>query len=216
MASPEDARLANSGTATTSGVGLHAGIKTANLYHEIGAQPEDGIIEENVRIDPVSPPTLVRVKSHVIAQGARALRSPQYLATIRRRESGTIAALIKGLAGHADSEDFAAWAHEPLENLRHLIHRLTEAEQFSDEEHEGNSCEILRQLRDTFLNMGWERYREHEVRELALEILRRLAESDEVAADDCYSAMDQLLELGLNPAAGTLLHYGQEEEQVSD
>jgi hypothetical protein len=216
MASPEDAGLANSGTAATSGVELHAGIRTVDLYHEIGPQPEDLTIEKDVPIDQVSPPTLVRVKSHVIAHGARALKSPQYLATIRRRESGTIATLIEGLEAHADSEDFGAWTHEPLERLRRLIHKLTEAEQFSDEEHEGNSCEILRQLRDTFLNTGWERYREQQVRESGLRILRRLAESDEVSADDCYWTMDELLELGLNPAAGTLLHYGEEEEEVPD
>jgi hypothetical protein len=37
---------------------------------------------------------------------------------------------------------------------RSLIRQLSDAEQFSEREYEGNSCEMLRQLRDTFLNLG--------------------------------------------------------------
>ncbi|HUT94885.1 MAG TPA: hypothetical protein VMY37_35835 [Thermoguttaceae bacterium] len=212
MTNPDDRWQVSSGTGTASGTVPHAGIKTVNLYHEIGPQPEDATIEQNVPIDQASPPSAVLIKSHVVAHGAKAFRSPAHVAAIRRRETRKIARLIEDLAARADSEDFVVWTHEPLQKLRGLIHKLTEAEEFSDPEHEGNTCEILRQLRDTFLNRGWERYREPAVRGAAVAILQRLAVADEVSADDAYWAMDQLLELGLNPAAGTFFGDGEEEE----
>jgi len=212
MTNPEDPWQLSSGTGTASGIVSPARIKTVSVYHEIGVQLEDAIIEQNIPIDQASPPTAVLIKSHVLAHGAKAFRSPAHLATIRRRETGKIARLVEDLAARADSEDFVVWTHEPLQKIRGLIHKLTEAEEFSDPEHEGNTCEILRQLRDTFLNRGWGRYRERAVRGAAVAILQRLAVADEVSADDAYWAMDQLLELGLNPAAGTLFGYGEEEE----
>ena len=217
MANPEERGLVNnSGTATASGVVPHAGVKTVDLYHELGPQPEDATVEEQIEIDQASPPTLVLVKSHVIARGAKVLRSPEYLATIRRREAGRIAALVERLATRAGSEDFVAWTYEPLKKLRALIHKLTEAEEFADPEHEGNSCEILRQLRDTFLNTGWERYREPAVRDAAVNILQRLAAADEVSADDAYIAMDQLLDLDLNPTVGVVWQDDEEKEEIPD
>ena len=202
--------------APTSGSTSESRIEIMRIVHEMSPQLGNQTEQRVLDIDQDYPPTKVVVKSQVITRGAKGLRSPEYLATIRRREAGKIAQLIHELGIRAESEDFAAWTHEPLERLRRVIHKLTEAEQFSGEEHEGNSCEILRQLRDTFLNTGWERYREQHVRESGLRILRRLAQSAEVSADDCYWAMDQLLEIGLNPAAGTLFRYGEEKEEVSD
>jgi len=200
----EDAKVASTGPATN--------VKPVTLYHELGPRLEDQVAEEWIEIPRGSPATTVHVKSHVIAHGARALRSPQYLATIRRREAQKTAGLIQALADHAESDEFVAWAHKPLERLRALVHRLTEAEEYECPEHEGNSCEILRQLRDTFLNSGWERYREPAVREAAVEILGRLASANEVSADDASQAMDQLLDLGLDPAVGVIWQDGEEEE----
>lgn len=216
MTTREDPWQLTTGTGTASGIVSPVRIKTVTLYHEIGARLEDAVIEENVPIDQASPPIAVLIKSHVVARGAKAFRSPAHLAAIRRRETGRIARLVERLAARADSEDFLVWTHEPLEKLRGLIHQLTEAEEFSDPEHEANSCEVLRQLRDTLLNGGWKRYREPAVRSAAVSILQRLAVADEVSADDAYCAMDQLLELGLNPAAGTLFADGEEEEKIPD
>ena len=187
-----------------------------DIVHELSPQLENHTEQRVVNIDQEYPPAKVLFISRVVTRGAKALRSPQYLATIRRRQAGKIARLIAGLAAHAESEDFAAWTHEALEALRRLIHKLTEAEEFSDPEHEGNSCEILRQLRDTFLNTGWERYREPAVRNAAVSILQHLAAADEVSANDAYIAMDQLLDLDLNPTVGMVCQDDQEENEVPD
>lgn len=210
MADPESIWEALIGTPTVGSTSDYTATQEVNLYHELGPQLENQTAEAVVDIDET--PTRVVFKSHVITRGAKALRSPHYLATIRRRGARMIAALIEALATHVQSEEFAVWTHEPLEKLRGLIYRLTEAEEFSDPEHEGNSCEILRQLRDTFLNAGWERYREPAVRDAAVSILQRLAAADEVSADDAYSAMDQLLDLDLDPSVGIVWQDDEEEE----
>ncbi len=185
-----------------------------DISHELGTSLDDRTVERTAIVSPSVWPTKVIVTSSVVGGGARALKSPGYLATIRRRESGRIAGLIGALGTHANDEDLVVWTHEPLEKLRNLIHRLSEAEEFSELEHEGNSCEILRQLRDTFLDRGWERYRDAKVRALAVKILQKLASADEVSGDDASQTIDLLLDLGLNPAVGTLLQYA--EEEVSD
>jgi hypothetical protein len=198
--------------ATAASTSPSAAVETVDLYHELGPEPEDQTAEAEIAIAQGSPPTTVHIKSHVIAHGAKSLKSAEYLATIRRREAQKMAELIQALADHAESDDFMAWTHEPLERLRGLIYKLTEAEQFEHPEHEGNSCEILRQLRDTLLNAGWKRYREPAVRDVAVNILQRIAVADEISADDTSRTMDQLLDLGLDPTTGMVWQDGEQEE----
>ncbi len=184
-----------------------------SLAHELGSWPEDQVLEQHVFVPSAKFPTQGRVKSHVIARGARALTSPAYLACVRRREAKRIANLIRQFPDADD--DFVVWTHEPLQRLRHVIRELSEAEEGRNPKHEGNSCEILRQLRDTFLNHGWKRYREPAVRKRAVEILDNLAKADEVSADDAFDAADRLLDLSLDPAVGKLPDDGQEDGEVS-
>lgn len=203
-------------TPTSTAASEYPGVQVVEIYHEIGSHAEDFTSEQLILIDPDMSSTRVLVRSHVIATGAKAMRSPQYLATIRRREVKRIAEMIRALDKRAESDDFVIWTHEPLERVRRLIQKLTDAEQCSDVEHEGNSCEILRQLRDTFLNVGWKRYREPVVRKAAVEILTRLAVAEEVSSDDAYGAMDQFLDLDLDPSVGMVWQRDEEEAEVSD
>lgn len=214
MADPESIWEAVVGTPTAGSTSDYPATQEVSLYHELGPELENQTAEEVVDIDQT--PTRVVFKSHVITRGAKGLRSPQYLATIRRRGARTIATLIEALGTRARSEDFPVWTHEPLDKLRGLIHTLTEAEEFSHPEHEGNSSEILRQLRDTFLNTGWERYRESVVRDAAVSILQHLAVADEVSADDASRALDQLLALGLNPTVGVVWQDDEEKDEIPD
>jgi hypothetical protein len=87
--------------------------------------------------------------------------------------------MIRDLGKHSGKREFVVWTQAVLEELRSLIRQLSDAEQFSEREYEGNSCEMLRQLRDTFLNSGWNSYREQRVRSCAAAILDHLAIADE-------------------------------------
>ena len=196
-----------------------ASISSHDIYHEIGPMLQDQTVKKVIPIDRTDPPLEVHVRSHVLTRSTRALRSPAYLATIRRRGAGKIARLVAELEKYADSDDFVAWTHQPLRQLRKLIQKLSDAEEYSDSEHEGNSCEILRQLRDTFLNSGWKRYRESGVRDTAVSILRHLAEAnqDDVTGENASIAMDRLLDLNLDPAVGFVWDDAEKEkEEVSD
>ena len=125
-----------------------------------------------------------------------------YLATIRRRFAGKLSDLIESLGRHAESEDFPLWTQQVLESLRESIQQLSAADELSNPEHEGNSCEILRQIRDTLLDCGWKRYREPQVRAAVVKILQGLVANDEVVAENAFDSTDQLLDLGLNPCVG--------------
>lgn len=203
-------------TSTSVDTSPNRNTQVVESYHEVGPQSENYTAERLVDVDPSSSPTTVLFKSHIITSGAKALKSPQYLATIRRREATRIAGLIAGLEARVDSEDFAVWTHEPLEMIRRIIQKLTEAERHSDPEHEGNSCEILRQLRDTFLDNGWKRYRERSVRDLAMGVLRHMSVADEISSEDAYRAMDQFLDAGLDPSVGMVWKHDEEETEVLD
>lgn len=181
------------------------------ICHEFTSVLDDRVEERTVHIDPSAPPVEVKFRSRVIFPGRRTLRSPAYLATVRRREGGRICQLVTDLKQDADKDDFEVWTHEVLGSLRKLIRKLSDAEEDADIEHEGNSCEILRQLRDTLLNTGWHRYREQEVRNAVVEILQHLASADEVSSDDAHRAMDNLFDLNLDPAVGFVGQYGEEE-----
>ena len=137
------------------------------------------------------------------------------LSALRRRKSKKIAAMIRDLGKHSGKREFPVWTQGVLEELRSLIRQLSDAEQFSEREYEGNSCEILRQLRDTFLNSGWNSYREERVRSSAAAILDHLAIADELSVDDTERAMDQLLDMDLNPAVGLQLTHDEPETEVS-
>lgn len=183
-----------------------------DILHELGYPPEDAIETVTLPIDPFSPPTQVTMKSYVLARTARRLGSPQYLAALRRRKSLAIAELIERLVDRAGDDDWVVWTQEPLDRLRQLIHQLSEAEQLSYPQHEGNSCEILRQIRDTFVNTGWKRYREAPVRDQVTRILRHLGKADEVTPEDVNSCMDRLLDIALDVAVGMPLFDDEEDE----
>ncbi len=134
-------------------------------------------------------------------------------ATIRRHLAGKIGTLIEALGGRAESEDFPIWTQQILESLQDSIQQLSAPDEFSSREQEGNSCEILRQVRDTLLDCGWKKYREPHVRAAVVKILQRLVSAVEVTAEDALDSTDQLLELGLNPAVG--MAWDDEQKEVS-
>jgi len=123
---------------------------TVDLYHEWSSEPREYTLERLIPVDQTAPPVGILVRSHVLAPAARRSSSPDYLAALRRRKCKKIAAMIRDLGKHSGKREFAVWTQGVLEELRSLIRQLSDAEQFSEREYEGNSCEMLRQLRVTF------------------------------------------------------------------
>lgn len=134
--------------------------------------------------------------------------SPGYVAANRRREAKKILELVSSLAKNSSREDFVVCTHPIVDGIKKLLAKLLDAES------EGNTREILRRLRDTFLDGGWERYKEATSRHLVSSVFRFLAAAEEVEPRDANRFFDQMYAGGLCPVGLPL--FGIEEEDLED
>jgi hypothetical protein len=176
------------------------------LLHELGTGLTGSTIEESRWLPPSFRPTLVTVKSEVIARGANALHSPEYLAVVRRRKAKSLADAILGLSKHSSRDDFAACTYPVVKQCNELIAILMNAER------EGNTREFLRRVRNTFLNGGWNMYRDRNTREAVAAALQRLSCADYVEPEEAEGVFNALYALGLDPAGGHQFELDGEEE----
>jgi hypothetical protein len=184
-----------------------------NVIHEPDIHGAGLTFEESRVIPPSAFPTLVTFKSKV---GASASEPPsnEYFATVRRRKAKNIQASIAGLVKYAERDDFTAWTFPVIQQIKGLLDFLLDAER------EGNTREILRQLRDSFMNEGWNNYRREEARILACKILANLASAEEILPEHVNAAFDRLIGVGLGqvpafafaPEADDEVTDGEEEE----
>jgi hypothetical protein len=181
-----------------------------NLVHEIGPDLVGGTIRQEHLVEPSDTPTLVAVDSRVVTDAACRLNSPQYLATVRRRRSTKIKDMFAALAKKARRDDFEVSALKVAEEIRELLVQLT------DVQREGNTREILRQIRDTFFDGGHERYRDARARDLVASVFERLAEADEVTPDDVDQVWDELYDSGLSAPIPAVFAVAEENEEADD
>ena len=197
--------ITSSNSAPVARIGTEVEI---GVIHELGIGAEGMPVTEYRVIPPSQFHTLVTFKSQVVGQLPSQSPSVEYTATVRRRKARRLAESISELAAFCDRSDFTAWTFPVLKQIKDLILTLADAER------EGNTREILRQLRDTFMNGGWEAYRRSDARTLAYAIVDHLANAVEVTPKDANAAFDKLCQLGLNPV-GQFLH-GTETEKDAD
>lgn len=171
------------------------------LFHEMGEDFSESDMTNLLEVPPSRHPTKVVIRSIVLPPTGNRRASPKYLAVLRRRKAKGIEELIAALGRYAEDDGFALWTEKIVEDLRKVIQFLSDEEEFSDPPHEANSCEVLRQIRDSFLNGGWEKYRRSDVRSAVLDVLKRLSKQDEVSGDDVNYAFDELLRVGLDGTA---------------
>jgi hypothetical protein len=179
-----------------------------NIIHEMGSPPEDVATQRTLFIPPSDLPTLVQIKSAVVAGGASALDSPPYLAAVRRREARALAERVRGLEQSANREDFSTCTFPIVNQLNSLLKTLAQTET------EGNTREVLREIRSTILNRGWERYRSPDVRNLIVAILGHLADAEEVSAKDAHATFDKLSRLNLDSIGVPIFDFSDEAEDV--
>jgi hypothetical protein len=184
-------------------------VLTIPVIHELGSDLKGGTIESTRLLPPSKRPVMIKVESRVVTEGLQRIQSSEYLATVRRRKSRALRDAIAGLARHAGREDFAVCTYPVLKQVNELLTTLNEASE------EGNTREILRQLRNTLMNGGWSRYRAPEVRRAAVEILNGLAEAEEVLPQRVDESFDRLHASGLNPV-GTPLFRLERGESTPD
>ena len=121
------------------------------LPQEFNPDLEEKRYEFSLEFPPTNRPSSLSIKTLVHqAQARKSMGSASYLASIRRREAGGYAKSLRDLSLLTNDEHFIVWTHEVLENLRRAVKILADAEESAYPEREGNACEILREVRDSF------------------------------------------------------------------
>lgn len=162
-----------------------------NHVHELGVDNAGGTIQQTRIIPSSNRSTRIVLTSEMISTPAERMKSPEYLASIRRRTCSKIKEAVVSLAQKSDVDDFEVYTFKPFNDTIELLARL------SGVQSEGNTREILRQIRDTFFDGGHERYRETEFRDLIAMIFQRLADAIEVTPDDADKTWDALYDHGV-------------------
>lgn len=184
---------------------------TQQVVHDFAAPAVLGWMDETsqtLKIAASVRPTLITVTSRVNVVAAPAAPSAAYVAARRRKRIADIIRMIDELAVSEAREDFAVCTFPITDEIRKLLASLL------DVETEGATREVLRQVRDTMLNSGWNRYREATVRTAVVRVLALLTGSDQVDAATVDIAFDQLFELQRGVLAAMLGH-GDETDEAS-
>lgn len=172
------------------------------VFHEIGQELiGTSTHTEILKVKPSPTTTVIRLKSTVVASAAARLSSPQYIAVTRRRKVANLVSDINALANHADRDDFVVFTRRVVARIREILDYLQPAKL------EGNAREVLRYVRDTFVNGGWDLYKNNARRTGVVEILQQLVDEDEVQREAPEEAFDKLFDLGFDPVASPGFYY---------
>jgi hypothetical protein len=141
-------------------------------------------------------------------------QSPQYVASQRRQRAQAIRQAIIGLDADEDRDDFHVVMYPLLESVRNTLDCLLDCPT------EGNAREILRLLRDSMMDGGWDRYKDRSARSVAIAVVAMLADAEEVTPRDALNAADTLEDAGFSLAPPSLLEtnhetqHGRQEAEV--
>lgn len=189
----------------------HLDVNITHTYDANSSSSADEFVQTSTRMIAASHvPTTLYVTTRVQGMPRQVAPTPAYSASIRRDHVMTLAKDIRELARNAHRADFAVCTFPIVDRLRDLINKI-----LLSADSEGNTREILRRLRDTFMNRGWESYREPAAREAAASIFDRLAALTDVLPEHVDEVLDRLSEINLAPFGLEILDADAEKE-VSD
>jgi hypothetical protein len=123
------------------------------------------------------------------------------------RKAANLAEEVEGLSQFSGVRDFTTYTYSIISKCKDLLSALAESPT------EGYSREIIRLLRNTFLEQGWEKYRQPQKRKAAIQVLRMLASSSEVGNEQLMSARKLMNNLD---SAGVKLPEWYDEENTDD
>jgi|SRR5579864_451803 len=162
-------------------------------------------VEQAITVSPSKKPTVVVARAQLTA-GAAALRSPEFYKAVRRGALRKVIGLIRELESPSQERDFCVYTFPIVEEISETLKRLT------DSRTEGNSREILRQLRDSLMDGGWEHYRNGESRKAVTVFLEKILSLDEVTPKQEGQFFDLLMSHGLMALPYIALENDQEKE----
>jgi hypothetical protein len=211
MATASSLRTTNSQTlwivSNPEAPSLKERLRNVDILHDLQTAPAESDISRFILLPASANPVVVAVRSTVVNVPVPQMNSPEFLASVRRRRSEKMTKMLDSLAKKVHRDDFAAFTFRIADEIRSLLLDL------ADVKREGNTREILRQIRDTFLDGRHEQYRNQEAREALLGILMRLSDADEVTPDDVDAAFDQLQESGIAAPLPQLFLIEQDKEE---
>jgi hypothetical protein len=185
-------------------------VETVDVVHDLSADLDFSKSQEKSVFVPPGRDrgTLVKVRSHVRQSSSAEQRSPAYLAARRRIRVRKIRETITGLDAQSARDDFFVAAFPVFQEIEGALAELQPAQT------EGNSREILRQVRDSLTCCGWEQYRVAAVRRAVDSVLEALETKDSVVPGDTKLSFATLSDAGLRPVIFSLSTTG--EGQVWD
>ncbi len=157
------------------------------IIKEVG-KGSSSLSEDYFEVIPPSatPTSLQQVRVRVVGNSDGRQPSTEYLATLRRRKARAIQTAVSDLEPHTAKSDFTSYTFAVLDKIKEALATIADAD------NEGYSREILRRLRETFMNGGWEQYRLAKSRQVAISILEQVAAATEVSENQLKKATDLL------------------------
>jgi len=180
---------------------------TKSYFHEIAPDLSAELIEDQFEVPPRAHPVRVRIRSEVIATGAKQFRSIPYLASVRRRNADVLSKMVLGLHEYADRPDLAVYTYPLFSKSKQMLELLEAGEK------EGNARLIIRMIRDTFMNGQWENYRRSDTRTVVAALIEGKLIAEDVTIADAGAVFDKLADLGFNPVGAELPAMEKDNEQ---
>ncbi|MCY2952788.1 MAG: hypothetical protein NTU53_12570 [Planctomycetota bacterium] len=195
-------QLVSTSTPTTG----DCGTVTIELIQELSADLTAETTERTVVLPPSPYATQVTARATVVSHAAIGLRSAAYVGAVRRTRIRKIIQLTGDLGSNAARSDFHSYTFPVFDEIRSLLQFLGDREDL-----EGNTCAILRHIRNTLMDGGWNRYRDPGVREVAVAILQKLASVETVEPEDAALAFREMHAAGMSPSLPVTLDDAPEE-----
>jgi hypothetical protein len=169
--------------------------RSRSLFLQPTGDMQSLVATDSVTIQPSNGITKVEYVSRVDAADVQRMQSATAIAISRRRRCGEIHKMVLNLGQHVAAPDFHTFVHRIAEALSRVYRELLEYDYV-----EGNSCMILRYLRNSIQDGGWEKYREAHVRSTVSGLTNELATALVVEANMAERAFKTLYDVGLQPA----------------
>ena len=178
-----------------------------DVTHELSVTGESTPSVKHLVVPPSDEPTVVEFRSRV-APLPSGIRSAAYIATVRRRKAATLAKQIEELRVHSDATDFHCYTARVFDSINQLIRTLSD-----NETTEGNACEMLRQIRDTFWDRGFQRFRTPDFRTEIRQLLDDIASADYVESEDAEDCRRRIRAFGATPVPPVDLTLEEDDDK---
>ncbi|TWU06241.1 hypothetical protein [Stieleria varia] len=175
---------------------------TYQIINEVGPLLKDSVQEATFDLPANKFATTIKIRAVADASAARHGESPNFVASIRRKECKSLAESVAAIPNRPSSVPAVVATQQLLRKLTLLIERIQSIAT------EANSREILRQVRDTFLDGQWDLYETPGTADKVAGILTKLSSLSRVEMADIKQSSRTLEQSGFL-LAGFMVNDGR-------